>query len=177
MTSNNSYNRDKARRLAFGLKDKFKESAMPDRHGCQSSAPFGMPEAAAPDIDLEQSGIYRRDAYNSMLDWCLSVDGAVRAFFTDARGLLIAERGDGGDWDVERLACQISEGMNVLGRCREGSPGPEQILFRLGDWWLGAARFGSHEEPLFLGLVAEKELSLSGLALVGERAARVLSGE
>ena len=157
MKFDSSYDRAKAKRLAEDLQRRFRQSEM------EGPAPMdprmSLPSSPVPDRHIDDPNVYRQDVLNDLLDWSLTTKGMARAFLADTRGLVVAERGEAGDWHMDRLACQLSEGFEVLARCREEGTPPDILVWRSGDWWLGAAHLLLAGEPLVLGLVSEEMIS------------------
>lgn len=167
MKFDSSYDRSKARRLVADLQHRKSQSKL--KAGGGAAAAVALPVSAMPSVDVNDPGIYRQDVINGLLDWLLSTEGMARVMLVDQRGLVVAERGEQGDWEMEALACHMVEAMGLLSRVRAGGTCPDLLLWQNGDWWLAAVALGLEPEPLVLGLVSTAALSPESMAFFRER--------
>ncbi len=174
MKFDSSYDRSKARRLVADLQQRKSQSKL--KAGATGAA-MALPTGSMPSLDVNDPGIYRQDVINGLLDWLLSTEGMARVMLVDQRGLVVAERGDQGDWDMESLGCHMVEAMGLLSRAREGGACPELIIWQNGDWWLAAVELCLDPESLVLGLVSTTAQMPESLAFFRGRLVERLRGE
>lgn len=153
MKFDSSYDRDKAKRFAASLRSRSHRTEIP-KPAANFEQGVGLPSAPVPQASFADADIYRQDVLNELLDWSLTTKGMARALLTDIRGLVVAERGEEGDWNTDRLAGQLAEGLEILARAREGGELPDFLVWNSGEWWIGATRLKLPGEPLVLGLLS-----------------------
>lgn len=175
MKFDSSYDRNKARRLVADLQHRKSQSKLKAGNGARAAV--ALPVSSMPAVDLNDPGIYRQDVMNGLLDWLLSTEGMARVMLVDQRGLIVAERGEQGDWDMESLACHMVEGMGLLARARAGGACLELLMWQSGDWWLAAVELALEPESLVLGLVSTTALTPESLTFFRARLVERLRGE
>ncbi|CAM2011041.1 hypothetical protein [Acanthopleuribacter pedis] len=167
MKFDSSYDRDKARRLVANLQTRKNTAVLMNKEPVRNAV--ALPTGGMPNLDVNDPGVYRQDVINGLLDWLLSTEGMARVMLVDQRGLVVADRGETGDWDMESLACHMIEALGLLSRVREGGHSPDMLLWQSGDWWPAAVVLPLEPEPLVLGVVSSVTLTPESLSFFRRR--------
>ncbi len=168
---------DRARALSHQLADDPWKSAEPAP--AQSASRYTRFRAGAVTTDTiqEPEPSFGPDAWNRVLDRCLSMAAAEAAFVMGSTGLLVAARGDGSASDAERLGAHLMATMAQARRIEHGGAWAGTVSVEIGGRWLTGLRIvEAGEGTLTVGVLAARPLGPDQLTQIARMVSAIGAG-